>query len=190
MIITPTKFPDVIVIEPDVYRDDRGYFFETFNANKFKDAVGDFNIMQCNQSKSKHRVLRGLHYQKPPFTQGKLVEVIKGEVLDVIVDIRTDSPTFGQYFSIMLSGGNKKMLFIPRGFAHGFVTLSKHAIFQYCVDNQYSPEHESGIRFDDKHLNIDWKFKKHLIVSSKDYLLKGFEEQIFFTKSEYYEIIK
>ena len=168
MNIKTTELPDVLIIESQVYRDSRGYFLETFNFENFQDAVGEFNIMQANQSKSKRGVIRGLHFQKPPFTQAKLVQVIKGDILDVIVDIRTDSPTFGQHMSIELNGTNKTKLYIPRGFAHGFITLSKDAIFSYYVDSLYAPSYESGIRFDDKTLNIDWKMKRNLIVNDKD----------------------
>lgn len=180
-----TEFPDVIIFEPEIYRDSRGYFFETFNYKKFSEIIGDFNIIQCNQSNSKYGVIRGLHFQKPPFTQAKLVTVIKGEVLDVIVDIRTDSSTFGKYFSVILSGSNKKMMYVPKGFAHGFITLTKTAIFQYFVDNNYSKEHESGIVFNDKDLNINWTMKKKLIVSDKDRQLKGFNDQTYFTTAEF-----
>lgn len=185
MNILSTEFPDVYVFEPDVYRDTRGYFFETYNNKKFYDTIGNFQVIQGNQSKSKYGVIRGLHFQKPPYAQAKIVEVIKGQVLDIIVDIRTDSPTFGQYFSIVLTGANKKILYVPRGFAHGFITLSKDALFQYYVDNYYSPNHEGGIKFDDTLLNIDWKLKKRIIVSEKDRILKGFDEQIFFTKEQW-----
>ena len=185
MKIISTEFPDVYIFEPDVYRDTRGYFYEKFNSKKLKDTIEDFQIIQGNQSKSKRGVIRGLHFQKPPYAQAKIVEVTKGFVLDIIVDIRTDSPTFGQYLSIELSGTNKKILFVPRGFAHGFITLSNNALFQYYVDNYYSPNHEGGIKFDDTYLNIDWKLKKHLIVSEKDRKLSGFKEQSFFTKAEF-----
>lgn len=181
MNITPTEFPDVYTIEPQVFSDERGFFFEDFNLNKLKKTIGDFQIIQGNESKSKVGVIRGLHFQKPPFAQAKLVEVIKGEVLDVIVDLRTDSPTFGKYLSVILNDKNKKMLYIPKGFAHGFVTLSKNAIFHYYVDNFYSPESESGIIYNDNILNINWR-KRHVIVSNKDQQLKGFNEQIYYTK--------
>jgi dTDP-4-dehydrorhamnose 3,5-epimerase len=189
MNIISTEFPDVKIIEPDVYRDNRGYFFETFNLGKFTEVIGGFEIKQSNQSKSKCGVIRGLHFQKPPYTQAKIVEVIKGKVLDVIVDIRTDSPMLGKYYSIVLSGTNKKILYVPRGFAHGFITLTKDAIFQYYVDNNYSPKHEAGIIYNDNDLNIDWIKKYKLIVSDKDKQLKQFNEQTFFTKAEYYENI-
>lgn len=184
MNIIETDFPDVYIIEPNVFRDERGYFFETFNSKSLQEVIGSFGVVQSNQSKSKCGVIRGLHYQKPPFTQAKLVQVIKGEVLDVIVDIRTDSPTFGQYLSVILNGTNKKQLFVPKGFAHGFITLSKDAIFQYYVDNEYAPNFDSGVVFDDKHLNINWE-KSRKIINQKDRKLKTFDENIFYTKAEY-----
>jgi dTDP-4-dehydrorhamnose 3,5-epimerase len=178
-------FPGVKLISPTIYRDDRGYFFETYSPKKFEDKGIYFNIVQENQSKSKRGVIRGLHYQKPPYTQAKIVTVIKGEVLDVIVDIRTDSPTFGQYFSTLLNGSLKHMLYIPRGFAHGFITLSKDAIFQYKVDNDYAPAYEAGIIVDDVTLDIDWIMKRKLIVSEKDQKLPEFNATIFNTTMEY-----
>jgi dTDP-4-dehydrorhamnose 3,5-epimerase len=185
MNIQSTILKDVYVIEPHIYRDERGYFLETFNCKKFKEKINKFYIIQENQSKSKHGVIRGLHYQEPPFTQAKIVSVVKGIVLDVVVDIRTDSLTFGQYYSIVLDGKNKRQLFVPRGFAHGFITLSKDAIFQYKVDNLYSPQHETGIRFDDKDLNIDWGIKYKIIISKKDGILNKFTENTYHTKAEY-----
>jgi dTDP-4-dehydrorhamnose 3,5-epimerase len=191
MNILRTSIPDVFILEPHIYRDERGYFFETFNKEEIKSNIEAFNIVQENQSKSKRGVIRGLHYQKPPFTQGKIVQVIKGMVLDVIVDIRTDSPTFGQWMSVMLDGTAKLQLFVPRGFAHGFITLSKDAIFQYKVDNSYAPNFECGIRFDDKTLNIDWKMKSRLIVNQKDRMLPSFKDGTFYKKAEYnYEPIQ
>lgn len=181
----PTIFPDVFILEQHLYRDERGYFFEMFNLEQFTKEIAAFPVVQENQSKSKKGVIRGLHYQKPPFTQGKIVSVVKGMVLDVIVDIRTDSPTFGQHLSIILDGTNKLSLYVPRGFAHGFITLSKDAIFQYKVDNPYAPTYDAGIRFDDKTLNIDWKMKARLIVNQKDKMLPAFKECIFYTAKEY-----
>lgn len=187
MNIRTIEIPDVFIIEQHLYRDERGYFFETFNLEKVNKKIGVFPIIQENQSKSKRGVIRGLHYQRPPFSQGKIVSVVKGMILDVIVDIRTNSPTFGQHYSIILNGTNKLQLFVPRGFAHGFITLTKDAIVQYKVDNQYAPTHEAGIRFDDRTLNIDWKMKYRHIVSQKDRMLPFFKECIFYKKSEYYE---
>ncbi len=190
MNIRPIEIPDVFIIEQHLYRDERGYFFETFNLEQFSEKIGSFSVVQENQSKSKRGVIRGLHYQKPPFTQGKIVSVVKGMVLDVIVDIRTDSPTFGKHYSIILDGTNKLQLYVPRGFAHGFITLTKDAIFQYKVDNQYAPEYDAGIVFNDKTLNIDWKMKSRFIVSQKDRMLPSFKESTFFKKSKYYENLR
>ncbi|RXJ69152.1 dTDP-4-dehydrorhamnose 3,5-epimerase [Halarcobacter ebronensis] len=165
-----TDIEDVIIIEPIVYGDNRGYFVETFREDKLEEFLGyKIDFCQDNESKSSYGVLRGLHYQLPPFAQTKLVRVIKGKVLDVAVDIRKDSPTFGKYVAVELSQENKRQLLVPRGFAHGFVVLSDKAIFTYKVDNYYSFENERGIAFDDKDLNIDWQidFNK-LNLSSKD----------------------
>jgi dTDP-4-dehydrorhamnose 3,5-epimerase len=150
--------PDVVLIKPKVHGDDRGYFVETFRQDKFEDAIGyKVSFCQDNESKSSKGVLRGLHFQLPPYAQSKLVRVIEGKVLDVAVDIRHGSPTFGQYISAELSAENKHQLFVPRGFAHGFVVLSDIAIFAYKVDNYYSPECDRGLAFDDESLNIDWQ---------------------------------
>jgi len=165
-----TDISDVIIIEPKVHGDDRGYFVETFRADKLESFLGfKLNFGQDNESKSSKGVLRGLHYQLPPFAQTKLVRVIQGRVLDVAVDIRKNSPTFGQYVAVELSAENKKQMLIPRGFAHGFVVLEDDTIFAYKVDNYYSPECDRGIAFDDKNLNIDWILKQEeLKLSAKD----------------------
>lgn len=165
-----TKIPEVIICQPQIHGDDRGYFIETFRQDKLEEFLGyKVSFLQDNESKSSYGVLRGLHYQLPPFSQTKLVRVIEGEVLDVVVDIRRGSPTFGQYVSSILNGINKKQLYIPRGFAHGFVVLSKTAIFAYKVDNFYSPECDRGIAFNDTDLNIDWQIDhKKLQLSKKD----------------------
>jgi dTDP-4-dehydrorhamnose 3,5-epimerase len=184
MNIISTELPDVYIIEPHVYRDERGYFFETLNVEKHQEKIGAFNIVQSNQPKSKRSVIRGL-YQKPPFTQAKIVSVVKGSVLDVIVDIRTDFPTFGQWMSVLLDSTNKLRLYVPRGFAHGFITLLKDAIFQYIVDNAYAPKYEAGIRFDGKTLKIDWKLRARMTVNQKNKLLSTFRESVFNTKAEY-----
>lgn len=170
MQFTRTKIEDVIIIEPKVHGDDRGYFVETFRADKLENFLGyKIKFCQDNESKSSKGVLRGLHYQLPPFAQTKLVRVISGRVLDVAVDIRKNSPTFGQYVAVELSAENKKQLFVPRGFAHGFVVLEDNTIFAYKVDNYYSPECDRGIAFDDESLNIDWILKKEeLNLSAKD----------------------
>ena len=165
-----TNIPDVIIIEPLVHGDDRGYFVETFRADKLEAFLGfKLNFGQDNESKSSRGVLRGLHYQLPPHAQSKLVRVIQGRVLDVAVDIRRNSPTFGQHVSVELSADNKKQMFVPRGFAHGFVVLEDDTIFAYKVDNYYSPQCDRGIAFDDENLNIDWILnKEELNLSVKD----------------------
>ena len=165
-----TNIPDVIIIEPLVHGDDRGYFVETFRADKLEAFLGfKLNFGQDNESKSSRGVLRGLHYQLPPHAQSKLVRVIQGRVLDVAVDIRKNSPTFGQHVAVELSADNKKQLLVPRGFAHGFVVLEDDTIFAYKVDNYYSPQCDRGIAFDDENLNIDWILEKEeLNLSAKD----------------------
>ena len=170
MQFTRTKIHDVIIIEPKVHGDDRGYFVETFRADKLEEFLGfKLNFGQDNESKSSKGVLRGLHYQLPPHAQTKLVRVIQGRVLDVAVDIRRNSPTFGQHVSVELSADNKKQLLVPRGFAHGFVVLEDDTIFAYKVDNYYSPECDRGIAFDDESLNINWILnKEELKLSAKD----------------------
>jgi dTDP-4-dehydrorhamnose 3,5-epimerase len=170
MQFTRTKIEDVVIIEPKVHGDDRGYFVETFRADKLEEFLGfKLNFGQDNESKSSKGVLRGLHYQLPPHAQTKLVRVIQGRVLDVAVDIRRNSPTFGQHVAVELSAENKKQLLVPRGFAHGFVVLEDDTIFAYKVDNYYSPECDRGIAFDDESLNIDWILKKEeLKLSEKD----------------------
>ncbi len=170
MQFTRTNIPDVIIIEPKVHGDSRGYFVETFRQDKLEEFLGyKINFTQDNESKSSKGVLRGLHYQLPPYAQTKLVRVINGRVLDVAVDIRKNSPTFGQYVAVELSAENKKQMLIPRGFAHGFVVLEDDTVFAYKVDNYYSPECDRGIAFDDKNLNIDWILnKEELNLSQKD----------------------
>lgn len=165
-----TQIPDVVICQPKVHGDDRGYFVETFRKDLLEDFVGyKIDFCQDNESKSSYGVLRGLHYQLAPHAQTKLVRVIKGTVLDVAVDIRKNSPTFGKYVAVELNEENKKQLLIPRGFAHGFVVLSDEAIFAYKVDSYYSPECDRGIAFDDIDLNIDWQIEhKSLQLSSKD----------------------
>ena len=170
MTFTRTAIPDVVIIEPKVHGDSRGYFVETFRQDKLEEFLGyKINFCQDNESKSSKGVLRGLHYQLPPHAQTKLVRVIKGRVLDVAVDIRKNSPTFGQHVAVELSAENKKQLLVPRGFAHGFVVLEDDTIFAYKVDNYYSPECDRGIAFDDKNLNIDWLLNHdELNLSAKD----------------------
>jgi dTDP-4-dehydrorhamnose 3,5-epimerase len=166
----PQEIADVILIEPTLIEDSRGYFFETFRQDLLNQAIGyNVEFIQENESKSNKGVLRGLHYQLAPFSQAKLVKVLEGSVLDVVVDIRRSSSTFGKHISFELTSENKRQLFVPQGFAHGFVVLSKSATFSYKVDNYYSPENERGIAFDDESLGIDWRLTKNLIqLSYKD----------------------
>ena len=170
MKLIPQSIEDVILIEPSIHGDNRGYFVETFRQDLLEDAIGyKVNFVQDNESKSPKGVLRGLHYQLPPYTQAKLVRVIEGRVLDVAVDIRKSSATFGHYVAVELTGDNKHQLFVPYGFAHGFLVLSDSATFAYKVDNYYSPEHERGISFDDDQLNIDWQLSaQEFQLSDKD----------------------
>ena len=170
MKFIPQSIPDVILIEPTVHGDDRGYFVETFRQDLFEEAIGyKVNFVQDNESKSTKGVLRGLHYQLPPYTQAKLVRVIKGSVLDVAVDIRKSSSTFGQHVAVELTAENKHQLFVPHGFAHGFIVLSDSTIFAYKVDNYYAPEHDRGIAFNDVDLAINWKLPLELLqLSDKD----------------------
>jgi dTDP-4-dehydrorhamnose 3,5-epimerase len=169
MPFTPTNIPGLLIFEPPVFSDSRGYFLESYNAKVFEEAGIITPFVQDNQSKSVKGVLRGLHYQLSPMAQAKLVRVVAGEVLDVAVDIRQGSPTYLKHFSLVLSAENKKQLYIPRGFAHGFVVLSDSAEFVYKCDNFYSKEHDAGIRFDDPTLGIDWHFDMaKVIVSEKD----------------------
>ncbi len=170
MKFIPQAIPEVVLVEPVVHGDHRGYFVETFRQDKFEEAIGyQVSFCQDNESRSSKGVLRGLHFQLPPFAQSKLVRVIEGEVLDVAVDIRQGSPTFGQHVAVKLTGEDKRQLFIPRGFAHGFVVLSETAIFAYKVDNYYSPECDRGLAFDDPVLGIDWGLKaEYLKLSDKD----------------------
>ena len=164
-----TEISEVIIIEPTVFGDDRGYFLESYNKKAFEENIGSVNFVQDNESKSAKGVLRGLHFQKPPFTQAKLVRCIEGEVLDVAVDIRKGSPTYGKHISVKLSGENKKQLFVPRGFAHGFAVLSETAVFAYKVDNSYAPEYDGGIIWNDPDLQIDWNLSENEIkLSDKD----------------------
>ena len=170
MKFTPQSIEDVVLIEPTIYGDDRGYFIETFRQDLLEEAIRcKVNFVQDNESRSTKGVLRGLHYQLPPFNQAKLVRVIEGNVLDIAVDIRKSSPTFGQHVAVELTGDNKHQLFVPHGFAHGFVVLSDSATFSYKVDNYYSPEHDRGIAFDDEQLKIDWQLStEELQLSNKD----------------------
>lgn len=161
-----TSIKGVFVIEPKVFNDARGYFFEAWKQAEFEEHIGKVNFIQDNESKSSYGVLRGLHYQKGEFAQAKLVRVIKGRVLDVAVDIRRSSPTFGQHVMVELSEDNKRQFFIPRGFAHGFLVLSDEAIFTYKVDNVYTPQAEAGIRWNDPALNIEWPIDPQAVLAS------------------------
>ena len=172
-----TSIEGLVVIEPTVFEDDRGYFSESYNKKKFEKAIGEISFVQDNESKSSKGVLRGLHFQKPPYAQAKLVRCIEGKVLDVAVDIREGSETFGQHITVELSGENKKQVFIPRGFAHGFLVLSNSAIVSYKVDNSYAPAFDAGIRWDDSLLNIQWGVSEsEVLVSEKDAKLPFFSE--------------
>ena len=170
MNILKTKIPEVIIIKPTINLDERGYFIESFKQDFFNKSIGfDVNFIQENESESKKGVLRGLHYQLNPFSQSKLVRVVKGKVLDVAVDLRKSSTTFGHHVIEELNDSNKHQLFIPQGFAHGFIVLSEMAIISYKVDNYYSPEYERGIAFNDKELNIDWQLPlEEVSLSQKD----------------------
>lgn len=164
-----TEIPEVKIIEPTVFGDERGYFLESYNKKAFEENIGSITFVQDNESKSSKGVLRGLHFQKPPFTQAKLVRCIEGEVIDVAVDIRKGSPKYGKYVAVKLTGENKKQLFVPRGFAHGFVVLSETAVFAYKVDNTYAPEYDGGIIWNDSDLQIDWNLSENEIkLSDKD----------------------
>ena len=169
MKVIKTAIEDVVIIEPDVFGDSRGYFFESYSQKKFDEQVRSVKFVQDNESKSCYGVLRGLHFQKPPHAQSKLVRVLKGAVLDVAVDIRKGSPTFGKHVAVELSEDNHRQFFVPRGFAHGFVVLTDEVVFQYKCDNFYAPESEGAIAWDDPDLGIDWKVPADkIILSAKD----------------------
>jgi dTDP-4-dehydrorhamnose 3,5-epimerase len=170
-----TEIPGLLVFEPDVFEDSRGYFFESYNEKKFREAGIDYCWVQDNQSSSAYGVIRGLHYQLPPFAQAKLVRVLRGKILDVVVDIRTGSPTFGKSYSKVLSAKNKRQLFIPKGFAHGFSVLSKQAEVIYKCDEYYNKESEAGIIYNDPELNIDWRIPENAVISEKDQQLPLFK---------------
>ena len=182
MKFTRFEIPDVILCEPQVFGDERGYFTEAFRQDKLDQFLGySINFCQDNESKSSFGVLRGLHYQLAPYAQTKLVRVIKGSVLDVAVDIRKGSPTFGKHVAVELSAENKKQLLVPRGFAHGFVVVSEEAVFSYKVDNYYNPLSGRGIAFDDKSLGIDWKlYSNELKLSEKDLKQPLFKDADYF----------
>lgn len=170
MKVIKTAIPGVVIIEPRLFNDERGYFFESFSQRDFDREVRPIHFVQDNESKSSYGVLRGLHFQKTPDAQSKLVRVIKGRVLDVAVDIRKGSPTFGQHVSVELTGDNHRQFFIPRGFAHGFSVLSEEAVFQYKCDNFYAPQSEGALAWDDPDLHIDWHLPaSDIILSEKDH---------------------
>ena len=181
MKVTPLSIPDILLIEPQVFGDDRGFFYESFNQNKFEAMMGKkINFVQDNHSKSIKGVLRGLHYQLTPKAQGKLVRVIQGEVFDVAVDLRQSSPTFGKWVGEIISADNKKQLWIPEGFAHGFLTLSDTAEFLYKTTDFYSKDHEEAIQWNDKTIGIDWPTKE-VSLSSKDSAAVSFKEAKYFS---------
>lgn len=176
-----TEIKGVWLIEPAIFSDERGYFMEAFKKAEFDQKIGSVNFIQDNESKSSFGVLRGLHYQKGEHSQAKLVRVIKGEVLDVAVDLRQSSPTFGEYVSVLLSEENKRQFFIPRGFAHGFAVLSEEAIFTYKVDNAYAPQAEASILYNDETLGINWSLQEtQMLLSSKDKLGSAFKDAVYF----------
>lgn len=168
-LLIKTPIDGLVIIDPRLFKDSSGYFFESFNQQEFEDKVCKTTFVQDNESKSVYGVIRGLHFQKPPFAQSKLVRVVKGAVLDVVVDIRKDSPTFGQYVAVELTEENHRQFFIPRGFAHGFSVLSEEVVFQYKCDNFYAPKCEGAIAWDDPDLGIDWRIPMDkAILSEKD----------------------
>lgn len=179
MNVIKTDIDGVVIIEPKIFEDSRGYFFESYNDLEFINKVGFVDFVQDNESKSSYGVMRGLHFQKPPYTQAKLVRCVRGAVLDVAVDLRKDSPTYGKHVAVELTEDNHRQLFIPKGFAHGFAVLSDEAVFQYKCDNFYTPQADGGINILDESLGIDWRIPKDkAILSDKDTkhpLLKDFE---------------
>ena len=177
MLNSTLNIPGPLIVETKLFPDDRGYFFESFNIKKLSEVGITNNFVQDNVSVSKQGVLRGLHYQLQPKAQAKLINVLSGKILDVVVDIRKGSPTFGKYISVELSSEDHKMLFIPKGFAHGFIALEDYTMIQYKCDEYYSPEHERGIRFSDPNLNIDWNFPKDQItIADRDLQFPLFEQ--------------
>ena len=175
MKINKTFIEDLLIIEPQLFKDDRGFFYESYNKNNL-DKVINIVFVQDNESKSNRGVIRGLHFQAPPFEQSKLVRCISGNILDVAVDLRTNSKTYGKFFSIELSSENNKQLFVPKGFAHGFQVLSETAIVNYKVDEYYNPDSDSGLIWNDKDLSIDWNLDIKPILSDKDLKLTSFRE--------------
>jgi dTDP-4-dehydrorhamnose 3,5-epimerase len=183
MNVVRTDIEGLVIIEPRLFQDQRGYFFESFSEREFASKVASVEFVQDNESKSSYGVLRGLHFQKPPYAQAKLVRVVKGRVMDVAVDLRKGSPTYGMHAAVELSEDNHRQLFIPRGFAHGFCVLSEEVIFQYKCDNYYAPESEGAIRWDDSDLGIEWGIPaEDVVLSDKDRNHPGFKEleDVFF----------
>ena len=191
MNVIKTDIEGVVVIEPRVFDDARGYFFESYSKRRFDEAVKPVEFVQDNESMSTRGVIRGLHFQRPPFSQSKLVRCVRGAVLDVVVDIRRGSPTYGQHVAVELTGENRRQLFVPRGFAHGFAVLSDEAVFQYKCDNYYHPESEGGISIADHSLGIDWRIDPaEAILSEKDLrnpMFSDFESPFDITVSLYDE---
>ena len=191
MEVIKTELEGVVIIEPKIFRDARGYFFESFSRKEFEEKVRKIAFVQDNESMSSYGVMRGLHFQLPPFTQSKLVRCVKGKVLDVAVDIRKGSPTFGKHVSVELSEDNHRQFFVPRGFAHGFAVLSETAVFQYKCDNFYAPQADGGISILDDSLGIDWKLPTDkVILSEKDTkhpLLKDFDSPFKYDMNLYPE---
>ena len=191
MEVKKTKIEGVVIIEPKVFKDARGYFFESFSQREFEEKVRKINFVQDNESMSSYGVMRGLHFQRPPFTQSKLVRCVKGRVLDVAVDIRKGSPTYGQHVAVELTEDNHRQFFVPRGFAHGFAVLSKTAVFQYKCDNFYAPQADGGISIKDESLNIDWQIPtEDTLLSEKDTLhvcLKDFDSPFDYNVNLYPE---
>ena len=191
MEVIKTAIEGVVIIEPKVFKDQRGYFFESFSQREFEAKVRKINFVQDNESMSSYGVMRGLHFQRPPYTQSKLVRCVKGKVLDVAVDIRKGSPTFGQHVAVELSEDNHRQFFVPRGFAHGFAVLSDTAVFQYKCDNFYAPQADGGISIKDESLGIDWKIPTDMVIlSEKDTLhscLKDFDSPFSYDEDLYPE---
>lgn len=189
MKVIKTEIEGVVIIEPDLFGDARGYFFESYSQQKFDEAVRPVRFVQDNESRSRYGVVRGLHFQRGQKAQSKLVRVVEGEVLDVAVDIRRGSPTFGRHVAVLLTAENKRQLFVPRGFAHGFSVLSPTATFQYKCDNLYAPEAEGAVAWDDPALGIDWRLKpEEILLSAKDaaYPTLAEAEELFDYHTDYY----
>ena len=191
MEVIKTAIEGLVIIEPKVFKDARGYFFESFSQREFEQKVRKINFVQDNESMSSYGVMRGLHFQRPPYTQSKLVRCVKGRVLDVAVDIRKGSPTYGEHVAVELSEDNHRQFFVPRGFAHGFVVLSETAIFQYKCDNFYAPEADGGINIKDESLGLDWQIAmEDALLSEKDLkhlCLKDFDSPFDYNENLYPE---